>query len=137
MTMTIIATYTAHNVQELTELVDMIRAGEPTELEINGLLSFDYTDLDATPPHGIDRPYWATDKAMSKAVAHYTAALVAWTREHITEGPLMNVSDAVLREAYYEMQAFGYDTRLDGVTDEQAQCIRGAFRDATAGMVPL
>jgi len=134
MTMTIIATYEATNAQELTEIIDMIRGGEPTTMTINGTLEFDYSDL--TPAHGIVR----IDERMNAAVNHYVTALVMWTREHITEGPVAKTSDAQLRCAYRDLQAYGLDSDIGDscdLTTAQASCIRGAFRDATAGMVPI
>lgn len=85
-------------------------------------------EMDLTPPHGIERP---------DAIDLHVAALVAWTYEHITEGPLTMVSDEVLRTAFRRLLDDGHDATLGqlDLTDIQMACIRGAFRDATAVMV--
>jgi hypothetical protein len=98
--------------------------------------------MDLTPPHGIERPEPISerDQAMNKAVQHYIAALIIWTRQHITVGPVHEVSDAQLRGAYDDIMSYGLDTDIEDSCDltlEQASCVRGAFRDATAGMVPI
>jgi len=139
MTMTITATFECADLAEFTECMSFVRDNEPTSITIEGTFTFDYSDMDLTPAHGIER-ISERDMTMNHAVQHYIAALVAWTREHITEGPISQVSDAQLRGAYDDMITYGLDTDIEDSCDltlEQAQCIRGAFRDATAGMVPL
>ena len=130
-------------------------------LEHLGLHTTSYTyqveshepEQDMTPPHGIERvPAWdrlddvqeegplARGERMIRAREHHIAALVMWTREHIKTGPMTMVSDDQLRDAYRGLLVYGMDTDIQydiALTDEQAQCVRGAFRDATAGMVPL
>jgi len=140
MTMTIIATYEVRDIDEVHELIASLRELEPIKL---GCVGTAYApniervgEMDLTPAHGIGRPGFQT-RAMSRVIDLHVAALVAWTREHITEGPISEVSDAMLTECYTDLIGYGYDTNLEDVDDVTASCIRGAFRDATAGMVPL
>jgi hypothetical protein len=92
----------------------------------------DYTD-DQTPPFGMERP----EQANIYAREQYISTLVLWTRENIPEGPLAEVGNQQMRDAYRDILRFGYDAVIQGVDEVQASCLRGAFRDATAGQVPV
>jgi hypothetical protein len=87
---------------------------------------------DDTPAFGIERPDYNV-----RARETYLATLVAWTHENITDGPLARIDTTVMACAYRRMLTQGVDCRLnDFVTNEMIACLRGAFRDATAGQVP-
>jgi len=76
-----------------------------------------------------------------KARETYVSALIMWTREHITDGPIgpERISDESLRRIYTRMLMYGVDECqfADLISGTQLACVRGAFRDATAGQVPL
>lgn len=93
-------------------------------------------DMDLTPAHGIERP--DAEAANLYARETYISALVSWTREHITDGPISELDNGPLRDAYRDFLRYDFDTNLAqyGIDDEQASCLRGAFRDATAAQVP-
>lgn len=101
----------------------------------------DDREMDLTPPQGIERPsYWAANEQHNLHTREaYVSALVMWTREHITEGPISELVDDQLRDVYRDFLRYGLDIDQTQyrMTGEQMGCLRGAFRDATAGQVPL
>jgi hypothetical protein len=136
MTMTIIATYEVRDVDELHELITSLRELEPIKL---GCVGTAYApdvdrkgDMDLTPPRGIERV------DMDRAVSVHVSALVAWTIENITSGPVTEVPRVMLRTAFRRLLDDFEDADLsDLMTPVQASCVRGAFADAQGGMVPL
>jgi len=90
------------------------------------------SDEDLTPPSGISREH------MEAAIIIHVNEMVAWVRQHVTDGPLTEVSGMTLYQAFRRLfddeQADLGDLTATAV---QAQCIRGAFKDAQGGMVPL
>jgi hypothetical protein len=159
MSVTITASFEAANITELHELLTMIGDNEPIDVQVDGSFHFGYSeagqhvvDPDDTPPHGTERPYWAADEPAVhewhempsdavKARELYVSALIAWTREHITDGPIGpdRISNESLRRIYTLMLMYGVDECrfADLISGTQLACVRGAFRDATAGQVPL
>jgi hypothetical protein len=87
---------------------------------------------DLTPPQGIDR------EALRRSIFTNACAMVLWTRENVTTGPLTGVSDVFLRTAFIRIFEQGDEADLtDLMGSVNASCVRGAFKDAQAGMVPL
>jgi hypothetical protein len=146
MTMSITAYFDANDLDELHELLIALRELEPVQIEIEGSVSMSYEpepdegEMDLTPPQGITRPHSPTEPpGHIYARETYISALVSWTREHISGGPISDLANEQLRGAYRDILRYGFDTDLAkyGIVGEQVMCVRGAFRDATAGQVPL
>jgi hypothetical protein len=153
MTMNISAAFTVADTDELHELLTSLRELEPVHLIIDGhVAAIDrHADDDQTPPFGTERPA-CTDPFCESEHPHsavhewrelaidiipereaYVASLVMWTRENITEGPIAEVSNAIMHDVYRRFVMWGAEDDRDYatmVTPAQLSCLRGAFRDA-------
>ena len=90
-------------------------------------------DEDLTPPQGISR------ERMNAAIVVVVSDMVRWTRDHVTTGPLTEVSDMTLYQAFRRLFDSG-DEHVDLgdlMTPVQASCARGAFADFKGQQVPL
>jgi hypothetical protein len=134
MTMTITATFEVSDVDELHELITNLRELEPVHLLIDGCVA---PDEDQTPPFGIERGPEVPERIeIVPEREAYVSALVLWTRENVTEGPIAEVSNAAMHEVYRRFVMWGVDAvpvaaHLVNIT--QLNCLRDAYRDATGG----
>jgi hypothetical protein len=136
MPITITATFSCADITEYDEVMSLVRDNEPINITVSGSVDFDYDafadEADLTPPIGLSRA------DVDHAISVHISALVAWTIENVTSGPLTEVPRQVLREAFRRLlDDDGADLGNLVPSSVRASCVRGAFRDAQAGMVPL
>ena len=152
MSITITATFECATIDEFTECLAIIRDNEPATLMITGSVRF-IPDADQTPPFGIarsevfakaaeaiqDQDVHEWPEMLEEATQLWVHALVAWVSAHITAGPLTEVSDMTMYQAFRRFHERGVECGVGDLTEslEQDSCLRGAFRDAKGAQVPL